>query len=77
LGRDFVSRRHRMEEDSGSAAVISAIGRVEEGPRRNTDDVRCSIGGKWMIGWFGNCSPAQNLATVPHFIEDSTAVATV
>jgi hypothetical protein len=35
-----------MEEDSGSPAVISAIGRVEEGPRRNTDDVRCSIGGK-------------------------------
>nr|ACG32186.1 hypothetical protein [Zea mays] len=47
-----------MEEDSGSPAVISAIGRVEEGPRRNTDDVRCSIGGKWMIGRFGNCSPA-------------------
>ena len=77
MGRDFVSRRRRMEEDSGSAAVISAIWRVEEGPRRVTDDVRCSIRGKWVIGWFGNCSPAQNLAMVPHFVEDSTAIATV
>jgi hypothetical protein len=50
LGRDLVSHHRRMEEGSGFAAVISAIWRVEEGPRRNTDDVRCSIGGKWSSG---------------------------